>query len=91
MEKINLADLSSNDPKIKYGCAKNLLVAAKENPAEIYPHLDFFVKLLDSENRILKWTAIDIIGYLASETRLIKSSGLGTCCMAGSRYLLFIS
>ena len=65
MKTINLADLSSKDPKIKYGCAKNLLAVAKENPAEIYPELDFFVRLLDSENNIIKWTAIDIIGNLA--------------------------
>ncbi len=65
MGKINFDDLLSKDPKIKYGCAKNLLTVAKENPAEIYPHLDFFVKLLDSENKILKWTAIDIIGHSA--------------------------
>jgi hypothetical protein len=65
MKGINLADLSSKDPKIKYGCAKNLLAVAKENPAEIYPELDFFVGLLDSENNIIKWTAIDIIGRLA--------------------------
>ncbi len=65
MQEINLADLSSRDSKIKYGCAKNLLAVAKENPAEIYPNLDFFVELLDSENNIIKWTAIDIIGHLA--------------------------
>ena len=65
MVKINLADLSSKDPKVKYGCAKNLLAVAKEKPSEIYPELDFFVELLDSENNIIKWTAIDIIGHLA--------------------------
>lgn len=65
MGEINLADLSSKDPKIKYGCAKNLLAVAKEKPAEIYPNLDFFVELLDSENNIIKWTAIDIVGRLA--------------------------
>ncbi len=65
MDKINLADLSSKDPKIKYGCAKNLSTLAGENPSEIYPHLDFFVKLLDSDNKFLKWTAIDVIGHLA--------------------------
>ncbi len=65
MGKVNFDDLLSKDPKIKYGCAKNLLAVAKENPAEIYPNLDFFVKLLDSENKILKWTAIDVIGALA--------------------------
>jgi hypothetical protein len=65
MGKINFTDLLSEDPKIKYGCAKNLLTLAKEKPAELYSELDFFVELLDSENKILKWTAIDIIGALA--------------------------
>lgn len=65
MEKIDFADLMSADPKVKYGCARSLLAVAKENPAELYPRLDFFVGLLDGENRILKWTAIDIIGHLA--------------------------
>ncbi len=65
MERINFTDLLSQDPKVKYGCAKNLLAITKENPAEIYPNLDFFVELLDSENKIIKWTAIDIIGNLA--------------------------
>jgi hypothetical protein len=73
MKTINLTDLSSKDPKTKYGCVKNLLAIAQENPAEIYPNLDFFVELLESENNIIKWTAIDIIGRLArvDETKKI--------------------
>ena len=65
MEKLKFNDLLSKDPKIKYSYAKELLAVAKENPAELYPDLESFVKLLDNENRILKWTAIDIIGALA--------------------------
>jgi len=65
MEKIDFIDLSSNDPKVKYGCTKNLLALAKENPAELYSELDFFVELLDSENKIIRWTAMDVIGALA--------------------------
>jgi hypothetical protein len=65
MDKLNLIDLSSDDPKIKYGCARNLLTVARKNPGEVYPHLDLFIGLLDSENKIIKWTAIDVIGYLA--------------------------
>lgn len=76
MEKINLADLSSNDPKVKYGCAKNLLAVAKGNPAELYPHLDFWAELLDSENKIIRWTAIDIIGNLARVDRAKKIEAL---------------
>jgi hypothetical protein len=64
-DKINLADLSSDDPKVKYCCAKNLIAIAKEDPARLYPHIDTFVKLLDGQNNVLKWTAIIIIGNLA--------------------------
>lgn len=62
---INFKDLSSKDPKIKYGCAKNLLSMAKDNPTKLYPHIDFFVELMESENNVLKWTAIDIIRFLS--------------------------
>jgi len=65
MEKLHFKDLSSKDPKIKYAYAKNLLVVAREKPAEIYPDLDFFIELLEDDNKNLKWTAIDVIGSLA--------------------------
>jgi len=58
-------ELSSKDPKVKYGAAKTLLSLARTNPAEVYPQRDYLVTLLDSENNILKWTAIDVIGCLA--------------------------
>jgi hypothetical protein len=62
---INLKDLSSNDPKVKYGCAKNLLSIAKDNPKKIYPYIDFFEELMEGQSNVLKWTAIDIIGLLS--------------------------
>jgi hypothetical protein len=65
VDGINLTDLLSKEPKVKYGCAKKLITVAREEPSRIYPDLSFFVELLDSENRIIRWTAIDIIGALA--------------------------
>lgn len=64
-QKVDLNDLFSDNPKIKYGCSKKLLITAKDNPSELYPHIDFFTKLLNHENKILKWTAIDVIGLLS--------------------------
>jgi hypothetical protein len=64
-EKVNLADLQSDSAEVKYCCARNLIAIAKENPARLYPDIDTFVKLLDGENNVLKWTAIIIIGNLA--------------------------
>ena len=65
MERVNIIDLFSEDPKVKYPCAKSLLDVVKKDPERLYPDLDIFIDLLDSDNRILKWTAIDIIGSLA--------------------------
>lgn len=64
-EKINLEDLSSKNPGVKYGCARKLLITAEHNPASLYSDFDYFVTLINSENRIIKWTAIDIIGNLS--------------------------
>lgn len=65
VRKVNLKDLSSKDPKIKYSCTKRLLDIAKNNPIELYHNFDYFAGILDSDNQILKWTAIDIIGYMS--------------------------
>lgn len=66
MSEINLDDFSSANPKIKYSCAKKAMMLAKENPILLYSDWDFFVKLLDSENNIMRWTGIRVIGYLSA-------------------------
>lgn len=58
--------LSSSDPRVKYGFAKDLLAAAKTDPVSLYPYLDLFTGYLDNPNKILQWTAIDMIGYLSA-------------------------
>ena len=63
---VNLDDLNSTDPKVKYKAVKDILAIVKESPIELYPQIDKFIELLDSENNILRWTAIDVIGYLSS-------------------------
>jgi hypothetical protein len=69
MDSINLQDLLSDNPKVKYPCSKKVLSLAGEDPAALYPDLPFFVTLLDHPNRIIKWTAIDVIGALAGVDR----------------------
>ena len=64
--KNDLSDLSSDDPKVKYRRARSLVAIARQNPAQLYPHLTTLTRLLRSENKIMKWAAIDIIGYVAS-------------------------
>ena len=56
---------SAQNPKIKYDSVRHLLAAARIRPEAVYPHFDRFVELLKSQNKILKWTAIDVIGLLS--------------------------
>ena len=64
--QIDLNKLHSKDPKIKYGFVKELLKMGKETPELLYGYMNDWRKLLKSENNILKWTAIDIIGYISA-------------------------
>ncbi len=59
-----ISGVSSKKASIRYGCSNALTVLSDENPKELYPYMDFFVKLLDSDYRILKWAAIIIIANL---------------------------
>jgi len=58
--------VSSENPRIKFKCAKALRTISEEHPELLYPTIDFFIDLLDNDNNILKWTAIDIVGNLTS-------------------------
>jgi len=60
------AGISSTNPKVKFGSAKTLRVVSEKDPKTIYSQMGFFENLLDSENTILKWIAIDIIANLTS-------------------------
>jgi hypothetical protein len=59
-----LSGISSLKPSIRYGCAKVLMDFSDEEPEKLYPHIDFFIKLLDSKYRILTWNAIITIANL---------------------------
>ncbi|KAA0001972.1 MAG: hypothetical protein FE048_04630 [Thermoplasmata archaeon] len=52
-----LPGVSSSKATIRYGCAKVLMDLSEEKPEELYPYIDFFIKLLDSKYRILTWNA----------------------------------
>jgi len=57
--------LSSKRASVMYPCAKVLKVLSEERPGELYPKMELFVQLLDSDKRILKWNALIIIANLA--------------------------
>jgi hypothetical protein len=57
--------LKADKPRIKYGCAKTLRLISELRPEVLYPHFDFFVRLLDHENKILQWDAALVLSHLA--------------------------
>jgi len=65
LNEMDFNKLFDKNPKVKYGMAKQFKIMAQENPSELYPFLDKFIPLLDNENNVIKWTAINIIGLLA--------------------------
>ena len=56
--------VSSNNPRIKFGCAKILSKISKEYPEELYKDIEFFVELLNNENNTIKWSAMDVLANL---------------------------
>lgn len=55
---------SSSKGNVKFGSTKILRLISEQKPKILYPHIDYFIGQLDSENNILKWNAQDIIANL---------------------------
>ena len=75
---------SSSKAAIRYGCGKVLLDLSEEHPEKLYPHMDFFIELLDSGYRILIWNAMAVIANLAKVDKAEKFDA------AFDRYYRFI-
>ena len=58
--------MNSSKAAIRYGCGKVLMDLSEEQPIKLYPYFDFFVKLLESNYRILTWQAMAIIANLTA-------------------------
>lgn len=56
--------ISSLNARIKFGCAKILRTISEENPEKLYSNVDFFITLLNHDNNIIKWNAMDILANL---------------------------
>jgi hypothetical protein len=58
--------LNSDKASIKYGCEKVLRIISEKEPSILYPKIDLFIELFDSDNKFLKWGAISILANLAT-------------------------
>ena len=59
-----LSGVSSSKAAVRYGCAKVLMDLSAKYPEKLYPYMDSFIVLLDSEHRILVWNALAIMANL---------------------------
>lgn len=57
--------LNADKSRVKYGCAKALRLVSEQRPEVLSSHFDFFVRLLDHENKILQWDAAFVLSHLA--------------------------
>ncbi len=55
---------ASPKASIRYGCASTLMHLSEKHPNKLYPYMNNFISLLDSEYRILTWNALAIIANL---------------------------
>ena len=60
-----LEGLGAKKAGVKYGCAKVLRIISEQQPKALYPYIDSFIDLLDSDNKIMNWEGIHVIGNLA--------------------------
>lgn len=64
LEKV-MEGLGPETARIKLGCAKALRVLSETHPDLLYPQFDFFVHLLDHQNKIFQWEAARVLSQLA--------------------------
>jgi hypothetical protein len=58
--------ISNGAPRLKFRCAKSLILLSEKRPALLYSKMAEILNLLESKNQILKWNAIIVLGNLAS-------------------------
>ncbi|PYT79933.1 MAG: hypothetical protein DMG40_14095 [Acidobacteria bacterium] len=58
--------LGSATPRVRFAASRLLRIVSENSPAGLYPHFDFFVRLLRDKNSILRWNAMLTLGHLAA-------------------------
>ena len=61
-----MGGVSSEKARVKFRSVKVLRIISEKDAKLLYPKMDFFVRLLDSDNNILRWNAMDIISNLVT-------------------------
>ena len=61
-----LDKIYSGSNKVKFDSATILRVISRKSPETLYPHIDFFIGLLDNKNKLNMWNTIEIIANLSA-------------------------
>ena len=59
-----LKGLNAREARVRFGCAKALRLISEQRPDLLYPHFDFFVRLLDHDNKIFQWEGARVLSRL---------------------------
>jgi len=57
--------MSAPSGAARFAAGKALAVTAGKDPARVYPHLDAITALLESDSKVVRWNAMQIIAALA--------------------------
>lgn len=71
-----LEGLAAREARVRYGCAKALMIISEKWPSALYPQFDFLAGLLDSDSKILQWNAAWILANLAAVDTRNKIEGI---------------
>ncbi len=90
---VMLDGLSSPKAAVRYGCASVLNDLSRAYPEKLYPHMDFFIAMLDSKYRILTWNAMAIIANLARVDEDKKFDAIFTkyYCFLNDEYMVTVA
>lgn len=75
-KSIDMKLLSDPKPSVRYGYAKSLLEDVKKRPAAFVAETDTVAGLLADERSIIRWIAIDMLGYMgfvSSEKNAVRA------------------
>lgn len=70
------AGLTVREARLKFGCAKVLMLASERTPQAVLPHWARLLALLKSDNKIMQWSAMLTLANLSSVASLRRARAL---------------
>ncbi len=64
-KELDFNKLQSEKPDERYSFAKELVIISEKEPEKVYPFFDEIVKMLNSDKKVILWSALKIFGNLA--------------------------